>query len=92
VWELILGARQRVARGVNAALVLLHWQIGQRIRRDILGEMHELCHWVHGHHGSAFYALLSRAMPDWEQRKRRLAREGAEVGCQAAPCGGREQR
>jgi len=34
--ELILSARQTVARGVNAALVLLHWQIGQRIRKDVL--------------------------------------------------------
>jgi predicted nuclease of restriction endonuclease-like (RecB) superfamily len=34
--ELILSARQNVARGVNAALVLLHWQIGRRIHQDIL--------------------------------------------------------
>lgn len=34
--ELILSARQTVARGVNAALVLLHWQIGRRIHQDIL--------------------------------------------------------
>jgi DUF1016 N-terminal domain len=38
VRELILEARQTVARGVNAALVVLYWNIGQRIRRDILKE------------------------------------------------------
>ena len=38
VRELILSARQTVARGVNAALVALYWSIGQRIRRDILKE------------------------------------------------------
>lgn len=36
--ELILSSRQTVARGVNAALVLLYWQIGRRIRTDILRE------------------------------------------------------
>lgn len=36
VRELILSARQTVARGVNAALVGLHWQIGRRIHQDIL--------------------------------------------------------
>ncbi len=35
---MILEARQTVARGVNAALVVLYWNIGQRIRRDILRE------------------------------------------------------
>ena len=36
VRDLIASARQTVARGVNAALVLLYWQIGHRIRRDLL--------------------------------------------------------
>lgn len=34
--ELILSARQTVARGVNSALVLLYWKIGERIRKEIL--------------------------------------------------------
>jgi len=38
VRELILETRQTVAQGVNSALVLLYWQIGQRIRSDILKE------------------------------------------------------
>jgi predicted metal-dependent hydrolase len=38
---------------------------------------HELCHAVHGHHGRAFYDLLRRVMPDWEQRKARLERTPA---------------
>jgi len=36
--ELIQSARQTVARGVNAALVTLYWQMGQRIRTVILRE------------------------------------------------------
>lgn len=38
VREMILTTRQTVAQGVNAALVLLYWKIGERIRRDILKE------------------------------------------------------
>jgi predicted nuclease of restriction endonuclease-like (RecB) superfamily len=38
VRELILTTRQTVAQGVNSALVLLYWKIGQRIRTDILKE------------------------------------------------------
>lgn len=38
VRALILATRQTAAQGVNSALVLLYWQIGQRIRTDILKE------------------------------------------------------
>jgi predicted nuclease of restriction endonuclease-like (RecB) superfamily len=38
VREMILTTRQTVAQGVNSALVLLYWNIGQRIRTDILKE------------------------------------------------------
>ena len=34
--------------------------------------VHELCHMVHAKHDQGFYKLLSRMMPDWEKRKRRL--------------------
>ena len=36
--ELILAAREQVARTANAGLVLLYWKVGQQIRRDVLNE------------------------------------------------------
>lgn len=36
--KLIVTARQDVARTVNSTLVMLYWQIGKRIRQDILKE------------------------------------------------------
>ena len=33
---------------------------------------HELCHRFHAHHGPAFWQLLGRYMPEWEDRKKRL--------------------
>ncbi len=38
VRELITAARQTVARGVNAAMVLLYWKVGERIRLEVLQE------------------------------------------------------
>ncbi len=36
--ELIASTRERVAQAVNSALVRLYWNVGQRIRQDILKE------------------------------------------------------
>ena len=38
VREMILAARHSVAQTMNATLTTLYWQIGRRIRRDILQE------------------------------------------------------
>jgi predicted nuclease of restriction endonuclease-like (RecB) superfamily len=38
VRELILSARTHVAQAVNAGLTLLYWQVGDRIRREVLRE------------------------------------------------------
>ena len=38
VRQLILEARQQTARAVNAGLTLLYWQIGDRIRQEVLKE------------------------------------------------------
>ncbi len=38
IQKLILAARADVARAINSRLVLLYWQIGHRIRKDILRE------------------------------------------------------
>ena len=48
---------------------------------------HELCHLVHAAHGLAFYGLLRRVMPDWEERKDRLEQVAAETGSEATACG-----
>jgi predicted nuclease of restriction endonuclease-like (RecB) superfamily len=36
--ELIVAARQQVAHAVNAGLTLAYWQIGERIRREVLNQ------------------------------------------------------
>ena len=51
VRELILQTRQTMARGVNSALVLLYWRIGQCIRTDVLKEQRA------GYGENIFYAL-----------------------------------
>lgn len=53
--ELILSARQTVARGVNATLVLLYWKVGQRIRQDVLREKK-------AEYGQEIFSTLSRKL------------------------------
>lgn len=36
--ELIIRAREDVARSVNSSLVMLYWKVGHRIRKEILKE------------------------------------------------------
>ena len=55
VRELILTAREGVARSVNAGLVALCWQVGQRIRKDILREKR-------AEYGAEIVATLSRQL------------------------------
>jgi hypothetical protein len=61
--EMITVARQDVARAVNSSLVLLYWNVGRRIRKDILkgkradyGEqiVHALSAQLVGEFGSGF--------------------------------------
>lgn len=40
---------------------------------------HELAHISEPHHGAAFWQVLERVMPDYYERKERLARLGAEL-------------
>lgn len=51
----IEAARLRVAQTVNAELVLLYWQIGSRIRRDVLGE-------TRAQYGEEIVSTLSRQL------------------------------
>jgi predicted nuclease of restriction endonuclease-like (RecB) superfamily len=55
VRNLILQARQATAQAVNAALVFLYWQIGQRIRTEVLKEKR-------AGYGEAIVAALSRQL------------------------------
>jgi hypothetical protein len=55
VRELILATRERVASAVNAGLVMLYWQVGQRIRKDIMQEKR-------AEYGQEIFSTLSRKL------------------------------
>lgn len=55
VRDLILSARQTVARGVNSTLVLTYWKIGERIRREVLQEKR-------AEYGAEIFSTLSRKL------------------------------
>ncbi len=57
VRELILTARSQAAQAVNASLTLLYWQIGRRIRRDILKEKR-------AEYGERIFYALSRKLTE----------------------------
>jgi predicted nuclease of restriction endonuclease-like (RecB) superfamily len=55
VRDLILEARQRTAQAVNAGLTLLYWQVGNRIRREVLKEKR-------AEYGAEIVVSLARAL------------------------------
>jgi len=58
--------------------VRIHWatlQLSPPLVDYVLA--HELAHLREAHHGPAFWQLLGRVMPDYDERKRELARRGA---------------
>ena len=60
--------------------VRIHWATMQL--RPALVEyvlVHELAHLCEAHHGPAFWQLLGRAMPDFDERKKELADTGASL-------------
>lgn len=64
----------------NAGKVFINWkllQLSARLADYVIA--HELAHLVEHHHGPAFRALMSRAMPDWKARKEQLRRQAQEI-------------
>lgn len=60
--------------------VRIHWatmQLRPALVEYVLA--HELAHLREPHHGPAFWQLLGRAMPDFDQRKKQLADTGASL-------------
>lgn len=60
--------------------VRIHWaslQLSPHLVDYVLA--HELAHLREAHHGPAFWQLLARAMPDYDERKRELAHRGARL-------------
>jgi predicted metal-dependent hydrolase len=60
--------------------VRIHWatlQLSPQLVDYVLA--HELAHLCEPHHGPAFWQLLARVMPDYDERKRELAQRGARL-------------
>jgi predicted metal-dependent hydrolase len=60
--------------------VRIHWttlQLSPSLVDYVLA--HELAHLREAHHGPAFWQLLARVMPDYDERKRELAQRGAAL-------------
>jgi predicted metal-dependent hydrolase len=66
--------------------VRIHWathQLSPQLVDYVLA--HELAHLRAAHHGPAFWQLLARVMPDYDERKRELAQRGAGLWFGEAP-------
>ena len=63
-----------------AGNIRLNWRIIQAPRRLVdYVVAHELTHLAHDDHGRAFWALLGRVMPDYEERREALRKAGGGI-------------
>ena len=62
VQDLILHAREGVARAVDSGLTTLHWHVGRRIRQDILKEKR-------AEYGRQIVSALGRQLMHWVGKK-----------------------
>jgi len=70
----ILDMKTRWGSGGPDGQLRLNWRIVMAPRSLVeYVVVHELCHICHGRHSPAFWRLLSRVMPDYEDRRQRLA-------------------
>ncbi|MEQ1566829.1 MAG: SprT family zinc-dependent metalloprotease [Myxococcota bacterium] len=72
-------ARSRWGSCGNDGLIRVHWRLVQA-PTAALGYVvaHEVAHLVHRNHSPDFWAVLSRTLPDWAERKLMLERWEAE--------------
>lgn len=72
--------RQRWGSCDAGGAMRLNWRIVQApVALIDYVAAHELVHLVHREHGPAFWAMLGKAMPDYEERKRRLLELGPRL-------------
>lgn len=75
---LIREQQKRWASCHPGGVVRANWRIvqaGTKLVDYVL--CHEVVHLVHGDHGSEFWGVLGRLMPDYDERRRELRRAGA---------------
>jgi len=70
--DLILSARRQVTQAVNAGLTMLCWEIGRRIRQDILEEKRAA-------YGKEIVAALGRQLGWTDMEGTRLTRDQAKA-------------
>jgi predicted metal-dependent hydrolase len=77
---LVREQRQRWGSCDAGGVMRLNWRIVQApVALIDYVAAHELVHLVHREHGPAFWAMLGKAMPDYEERKRRLRELGPRL-------------
>ena len=65
------------AQGYVTLNLALH-RCPEHLRRYVV--LHELVHFLHHDHGSGFYAVMEKVMPEWKNYRRELKNYAAAIG------------